>query len=69
MHYLFAEPLGYYLSRRVLPLFLYEVINRPTGILKLALSRNNEIGFGDKDLWQRTKTPTELAFLEKNDYS
>jgi len=69
MHYLFAEPLRYYLSRRILPLFLYEVINRPIGMMKLALSRNNEIGFGDKILWQKTKTPTEIAFLEQNDYS
>ncbi len=69
MHYLFAEPMRYYFSKRIRSLFFYELIKRPFGMMKLALARNNEIGFGDKTLWQKTKTESELAFLQQNDYS
>ena len=69
MHYLFAEPMKYYLSRSIRRLFFYEVFKRPIGMLKLALSKNNEIGFGDKALWLKTKTTEELSFLKQNDYS
>ena len=69
MHYLFAESMVYYFSRAIRPLFLYELLKRPMGMLKLALARNNEIGFGDKKLWLETKTSTELSFLKQNDYS
>ena len=69
MHYLFAEPLSYYMSAAVRPLFLYELIRRPLGMMKLALAKNNELGFGDKKQWLRTKNPSELSFLAQNDYS
>ena len=69
MHYLFAEPMSYYFRRAVRPLFFYELFRRPLGMMKLALSRNNEIGFGDKALWEKTKTKNELEFLAQNDYS
>ena len=69
MHYLFAEPLSYYFRAAVRPLFFYELLKRPFGMIKLALARNNEIGFGDKKKWQKTKTPAQLAFLKQNDYS
>ena len=69
MHYLFAEPMRYYLSRSIRPLFFYEVFKRPFGMMKLALARNNELGFGDKARWLKTKTPEQLAFLAQNDYS
>ena len=69
MHYLFAEPMSYYLRPAVRGLFFYEVFKRPLGMMKLALSKNNEIGFGDKRKWFRTKTPQQLAFLAQNDYS
>jgi len=69
MHYLFAESMSYYFSRAIRPLFLYELFKRPIGMLKLALARNNEIGFGDKKLWLETKNSTELSFLKQNDYS
>ena len=69
MHYLFAEPMSYYLSRAIRPLFFYEVFKRPFGMMKLALSNNNELGFGDKKRWLKTKTASELSFLKQNDYS
>ena len=69
MHYLFAEPMSYYFSREIRPLFFYEVFKRPIGMMKLALAKNNEIGFGDKKRWLKTKTPEQLLFLEENDYS
>ena len=69
MHYLFAEPMSYYFRPAIRPLFFYELFRRPLGMMKLALARNNEIGFGDKALWQKTKNDSELKFLEQNDYS
>ena len=69
MHYLFAEPMSYYMRPAIRPLFFYEVFKRPLGMMKLALARDNELGFGDKRKWLRTKTDTELAFLRGNDYS
>ena len=69
MHYLFAEPLRYYFRRSIRSLFFYEVFKRPFGMMKLALARNNELGFGDKKRWQKTKTQEELSFLKENDYS
>lgn len=69
MHYLFAEPMSYYFRKSIRSLFFYEVFKRPFGMLKLALARNNEIGFGDKTLWKKTKSQKELSFLKDNDYS
>ena len=69
MHYLFAEPMSYYFRPAIRSLFFYELLKRPLGMMKLALARNNEIGFGDKRKWQRTKTEAELSFLMQNDYS
>ena len=69
MHYLFAEPMRYYFRPAIRPLFLYELFKRPIGMMKLALARNNELGFGDKKKWQKTKTKAQLAFLKQNDYS
>ncbi len=69
MHYLFAEPLSYYLKAAVRPLFLYELFRRPFGMMKLALAKNNEIGFGDKKQWLKTKSKSQLSFLAQNDYS
>tara|TARA_B100000683_G_C12066633_1_gene381005 strand:- start:67 stop:513 length:447 start_codon:yes stop_codon:yes gene_type:complete len=69
MHYLFAEPMSYYFRKSIRSLFFYEVFKRPFGMLKLALARNNEIGFGDKTLWKKTKNQKELSFLKENDYS
>ena len=69
MHYLFAEPMSYYFRPAIRSLFFYELFKRPLGMMKLALARNNEIGFGDKRKWQRTKTEAQLSFLMQNDYS
>jgi hypothetical protein len=69
MHYMFGEPLSYYFRRAIRPLFLYELFRRPLGMLKLALARDNEVGFGDKARWQKTKTDAELQFLAQNDFS
>ena len=69
MHYLFAEPMSYYMRRSIRPLFIYECLKRPFGLMKLALSNNNELGFGDKKRWLETKTDAELQFLKQNDYS
>ena len=69
MHYLFAEPISYYLASAIRPMFLYELLKRPWGMMKLALAENNERGFGDKKLWMETKTASELSFLSRNDFS
>ncbi|HAN31865.1 MAG TPA: hypothetical protein DCQ06_09740 [Myxococcales bacterium] len=69
MHYIFAESMSYYLSPKIWPLFIYELIKRPFGMMRLALARDNEFGFGDKLKWLRSKSPKELAFLSQNDYS
>ena len=69
MHYLFAEPMRYYLKRGIRELFLYELLRRPLGMMKLALAKDNEVGFGDKAQWLRTKTQKELSFLAQSDYS
>ena len=69
MHYLFAEPMRYYMRAAVRPLFFYELFRRPFGMMKLALAKDNEIGFGDKKQWLKTKTPRQLSFLAQNDYS
>lgn len=69
MHYLFSEPMSYYFRPAVRRLFFYEVFRRPIGMLKLALAKNNEIGFGDKKQWLATKSESELKFLAQNDYS
>ena len=66
---LFAEPMSYYFRPAIRSLFFYELFKRPLGMMKLALARNNEIGFGDKRKWQRTKTEAQLSFLMQNDYS
>ena len=69
MHYIFAESTSYYLSRKILPLFVYELVKRPFGMLRLALARDNEFGFGDKLKWLKSKSRKQLAFLEQNDFS
>ena len=69
MHYLFAESLSYYFSPRILPLFLYELIHRPLGMMKLALARDNEFEFGDKKRWLKTRSQSQIKFLEGNDFS
>ena len=69
MHYLFAEPTSYYLRPSIRRLFFYEVFKRPLGLMKLALARDNELGFGDKTRWLATKSDAELSFLSQNDYS
>ena len=69
MHYLFSEPMRYYLRPGVRSLFFYELFRRPLGMLKLALAKDNELGFGDKAQWLKTKNKGELAFLAQSDYS
>ena len=69
MHYLFSEPMSYYLRPGVRSLFFYELLRRPLGMMKLALAKDNELGFGDKAQWLKTKTKEQLAFLAQSDYS
>ena len=69
MHYLFAEPMSYYLRPAVRKLFFYELFRRPFGMMKLALAKDNELGFGDKKQWLKTKSESELSFLAQSDYS
>jgi|GEM_PF-2606949 len=69
MHYIFAESMFYYFRKNIFPLFVYELVRRPLGMLRLALARDNEYGFGDKKKWVKSKSPKQLEFLKKNDFS
>ena len=69
MHYLFTEKMSYYFSKRMRKLFLFEMIRRPIGMLKLALAKDNEFAFGDKKSVEQTVHGQRTGFLAGNDYS
>ena len=62
MHYLFAEPMRYYLSRSIRPLFFYEVFKRPFGMMKLALARNNGWASATRLGGSRPRRPSSSRF-------
>ena len=68
-NFFFGEEISVYLRGFRRTFFLYDLLTKPLGLLQLVLSPAIEYGFGDKPLWEKTKTPAELAYLEKCDYS
>ena len=68
-NFFFGEETSVYLRGFRRSFFLYDLLTKPLGLLQLVLSPAIEYGFGDKPLWQRTRTKEELAYLEKCDYS
>jgi hypothetical protein len=68
-NFFFGEKAWVYLRGFRRPFFLYDLLTKQLGLLQLVLSPAIEYGFGDKPLWEKTKTAAELEFLQRCDYS
>jgi hypothetical protein len=68
-NFFFGEKAWVYLRGFRRPFFLYDLLTKQLGLLQLVLSPAIEYGFGDKPLWEKTKTASELEFLQRCDYS